>query len=64
MSRNPRKPSKKDVRKIQLVAREGVLTEILETWEFPTENHRKVIQLLHQETVDEMHKLGLREVEG
>lgn len=62
--KNPRKPDKKEIRQIQLVAREGVLTEILETWDFPTDNHRKVIQLLHQETLDEMKRLGLEQMEG
>ncbi len=50
-----------DIRKMQLVAREGVLSEILEECFFPTENHKKVIQLLYDEVVKEMHDLGLEE---
>ena len=42
-----------------LVAREGVLTQIMEEWEFPTEDHKKVFDLLYKETLDEMKDLGL-----
>ncbi|MBN9121567.1 MAG: hypothetical protein J0I06_20870 [Planctomycetes bacterium] len=51
-----------DVRIIQLVAREGVLAEILENYPFPTASHRGVIELLYKETVDEMGSLGLVKV--
>lgn len=46
---------------IQLVAREGVLGELLEKNDFPTEGHQKVIQLLYDETLTEMYDLGLTE---
>lgn len=48
-----------ELRKIQLVAREGVLTQIMEEWDFPTENHRKVFDLLYAEVVKEMTEIGL-----
>ena len=47
------------IRKMQLVAREGVLFEIMETWDFPTPNHKRVIELLYQETIEEIQALGL-----
>ena len=50
----------KQLRQLQLVAREGVLTQIFEEYKFPTENHQKVIDLLYDETIDEMLKLGLK----
>lgn len=50
-------------RKMILVAREGVLTQIIEEYDFPTPNHRKVIEVLYHETVNEMHDLGLVEIE-
>jgi hypothetical protein len=51
----------KEIRTIQLVAREGVLGELLEKDDFPTEGHKKVIQLLYDETLAEMYSLGLTE---
>jgi hypothetical protein len=48
------------VRKIQLVAREGVLYDILERDEFPTEGHKRVVKLIYEETLNEMKKLGLK----
>jgi hypothetical protein len=53
----------KEIRKMQLVAREGVLRQILGEYPFPTLNHQSVFEFLYDETLDEMHKLGLREVE-
>jgi hypothetical protein len=49
-------------RKMALVAREGVLSQILDEYNFPTPNHRAVIESLYGETLGEMHLLGLEEV--
>ena len=51
------------VRQVQLVAREGVLREILDTYKFPTENHQKVVELIYKETLDEMQSLGMERIE-
>jgi len=57
-----------DKRKVQLVAREGVLSQIIEDYKFPNctpearAEHEKVLQLLHEETVEEMEELGLKEL--
>lgn len=48
-------------RAIQLVGREGVLRELLDNYAFPTENHRKIIELTYKETLMEMHEIGLVE---
>ena len=53
----------KQKRMIQLVSREGVLTQILEEYEWPTEGHKKVIELLYEETLEEMAGLGLKPVD-
>jgi hypothetical protein len=53
---------KDEVRKIQLVAREAVVGEILEKYPFPTPNHKAVIELLYRETIAEMKQLGLERV--
>lgn len=50
----------KEKRKMVLIAREGVLSQIMEEYDFPTENHRDVIQTLYNEVVLEMLQLGLR----
>lgn len=46
-------------KKFSLPDREGVLRICVEEWEFPTEDHKKVFDLLYKETVDEMKDLGL-----
>lgn len=51
-----------ELRKVQLVAREGVLSEILAEYNFPTPNHKAVVELLYRETIAEMKKLGLEQV--
>ena len=50
------------VRQIQLVAREAVLTQILQEYRFPTPKHKEVVELLCQEVRKEMKDLGLEEV--
>ncbi len=49
----------RDRRVIQLVAREGMLSYMLEHHDFPTANHRAIMRLIYDETLDEMKKLGL-----
>ena len=54
----------REVRKLQLVAREAVLCELLEDSYFRNvwnEGSRKVIDLLHKEIIQEMKSLGLTE---
>lgn len=50
-------------RQCQLVAREGMLALLLDTYNFPTDNHRRIIELIYEETLDEMESLGLELVE-
>ena len=50
-------------REVQLVAREGVLSQIMDEWKIPTPGHRKVLELLYNETLEEMQELGLEQVE-
>ena len=47
---------------MQLVAREGLLAVMLEEMEWPTDNHKAIIQLMYDETLAEMKNLGLQEV--
>jgi hypothetical protein len=54
-----KKKDNQEVRKIQLVAREGMLSLLLDELNFPTEDHRKIIELVYEETVVEMGKLWL-----
>ena len=56
------KDIEKDRRVIQLVAREGMICDLLDTYNFPTENHRKILEFIWQETVDELTKLGAKTV--
>jgi hypothetical protein len=49
----------RETRIIQLVAREGMLADLLTDLEFPTENHRKIIQLIYEETLEELASLGV-----
>lgn len=53
-----------ELRQIQLVAREGMLSYLLGNYEFPTENHRKIIELIYEETLEEMEFVGLEKVDG
>jgi hypothetical protein len=50
-------------RKCQLVAREGMLREILDVYPFPTDNHRKVIELLYDETIEACVDIGMQPLE-
>lgn len=45
----------------KLIARDGVLSQILEEYNFPTGNHREVIESLCEEIVDELNSLGVSE---
>ena len=54
---------KEEKREIQLVAREGVFHEILSTYPFATDNHRKVLQLAYDELLQEMCDIGLQPID-
>lgn len=52
-----------EIRKEQLVAREGVLNQILDEYDFPTNNHQTIIEILYEETINEMKELGLTPID-
>ena len=47
-------------RKMQLIGREGMISHLLETYDFPTDTHRSIIELIHEETLAEINALGLK----
>lgn len=59
MKRGRKTKAERTKRVIQLIAREGVLSELLEENQFRTPNHRRVIELAKQETVEELNRLGV-----